>query len=212
VHFEGRFFKVRGPLITPRPPQGQPLVVIDAVSPPAVALAGRRADIALIAAADVDSAGQLREELRALAVAAGRPADSLSVLAVADVVFGPDSAQAAAERRVLDSLVTPDPADDRLAGALDYVGAPVGFAGLAAGWFRAEAVDGFVLRPALLALGLDQVVDAVVPSLRASGVFRSAYTKRSLRHRFGLEHPPNRYATAESVEPVGSVGAAEAVR
>lgn len=141
VDFEGRFFNVRGPSITPRPPQGQPVVVVDAVSAPAAALAAGRADVALVVAPDAESAGQQRADLRSAAEAAGRSPDDLTVLAIVDVVLGADSAAAGADRRVL-----------------------------------------------------DQIVDGVVPALRAAGVFRSAYTERSLRRRFGLEHPPNRYA------------------
>ena len=33
VDFEGRFFDVRGPSITPRPPQGQPIVAVEADDP-----------------------------------------------------------------------------------------------------------------------------------------------------------------------------------
>ncbi|HEV7721889.1 MAG TPA: LLM class flavin-dependent oxidoreductase [Iamia sp.] len=212
VDFAGRFFQVRGPSITPRPPQGQPLVVVDATSPPAVALAAARADVALVAAADPDAAHRQRLDLRRRARAAGRHPDDLAVLVVADVLLGADRASAAEERRALDALAgsgrssgngngngagagTGEPGD-RFAGTLDVVGAPDDLAASVEEWFRAGAADGFVLRPGLLPLGLDQVVDLVVPRLRAAGVFRSAYDERSLRPRFGLDRPPNRYAVA----------------
>ncbi len=48
IDFEGPFFSVRGPSITPRSPQGQPLVFIDARDEPSRALASTRADIVLV--------------------------------------------------------------------------------------------------------------------------------------------------------------------
>jgi alkanesulfonate monooxygenase SsuD/methylene tetrahydromethanopterin reductase-like flavin-dependent oxidoreductase (luciferase family) len=219
VDFAGRFFQVRGPSITPRPPQGQPLVV-DATSSPAVALAAARADVALVAAAEPDAARRQRLDLRRRAGAAGRHPDDLAVLVVADVLLGGDRASAADERRSLDELAGGGRSSgngngngngngsgsgsgsgsgkpgDRFAGTLDLVGPPDELAASIEEWFRAGAADGFVLRPALLPLGLDQIVDLVVPRLRAAGVFRSAYDERSLRPRFGLDRPPNRYADA----------------
>ncbi|HMK10445.1 MAG TPA: LLM class flavin-dependent oxidoreductase [Acidimicrobiales bacterium] len=49
IDFEGPFFNVRGPSITPRSPQGQPLVFVDAHDEPSRALAARRADVVLVA-------------------------------------------------------------------------------------------------------------------------------------------------------------------
>ena len=48
IDFEGPFFKVRGPSITPRSPQGQPLVFIDARDEPSRSLAARRANVVLV--------------------------------------------------------------------------------------------------------------------------------------------------------------------
>jgi len=201
VDFEGRFFKVRGPSITPRPPQGQPVVVVDALSGPTSALAAARADVALVAAADATAAAARRDDLRRRATAAGRSPDELTVLVVADVLLGAD---AAADRRRLDALAgvgngngsgSALPADG-FAGTLDFAGTPAELAALVEDWSRSGATDGFVLRPALLPHGLDQIVDEVVPRLRAAGVFRPAYAETTLRERLGLGRPPNRYAAA----------------
>jgi alkanesulfonate monooxygenase SsuD/methylene tetrahydromethanopterin reductase-like flavin-dependent oxidoreductase (luciferase family) len=50
INFEGPFFSVRGPSITPRSPQGQPVVFIDVGDELSRALASRRADVVLVAA------------------------------------------------------------------------------------------------------------------------------------------------------------------
>ncbi|HKS98095.1 MAG TPA: LLM class flavin-dependent oxidoreductase, partial [Rugosimonospora sp.] len=41
IDFEGRWFRVKGPSIVPRPPQGQPLVTVAATDEPGYRLAGR---------------------------------------------------------------------------------------------------------------------------------------------------------------------------
>src|SRR5262245_17527994 len=45
VDFEGRSFRVKGPSIVPRPPQGQPVVAVLAHVPPADDLAARAGDV-----------------------------------------------------------------------------------------------------------------------------------------------------------------------
>lgn len=159
VGFEGRWFRVRGPSITPRPPQGQPVVVLDAHEPLA-ALAAARADVALVVAATPEEARRHRGALRAAAVAAGRAPDDLKVLAAS-----------------LD-----------LAGSADEVAERI------ATWWRADAVDGFLLQQTRL----DQLVDEVLPHLRARDLLHAPAAGSTLRERLGLARPANRYA------PVGA--------
>ena len=52
IDFEGPFFNVRGPSITPRSPQGQPLLFIDVRDEPSRALAATRADVVLVGEPD----------------------------------------------------------------------------------------------------------------------------------------------------------------
>ena len=61
--------------------------------------------------------------------------------------------------------------------------------------WAAHGLDGFRLRPAVLPLDLDQIVDGLVPELQRRGRFRSAAADGLLRERFGLERAPSRYAT-----------------
>ena len=61
-------------------------------------------------------------------------------------------------------------------------------------WFRAEAVDGFLVQPAVLPAGLDDFVELVIPELQRRGLFRREYTGTTLRDHLGLERPANRYA------------------
>ena len=192
VDFEGRLFSVRGPSITPRPPQGQPVVVVDATTADeTLTLAATRADVALVEAPDVTTATAARDTIRRRADAAGRPADEITVLAVVDVLLDADPATARRERDRLDRL---DGGTPPAPGTVDFVGTPEGLVGLAQEWFAGGAVDGFLLRPARLPHDLDQVVDEVVPRLRDRGLFRRIYEGRTLRDHLGLARPASRYA------------------
>jgi alkanesulfonate monooxygenase len=61
-------------------------------------------------------------------------------------------------------------------------------------WFRAKAVDGFVLMPPFLIAGLADFIDHVVPELQRRGLFRTAYEGTTLRQNLGLSRPANRFA------------------
>jgi alkanesulfonate monooxygenase len=65
-------------------------------------------------------------------------------------------------------------------------------------WFLSEAVDGFLIQPAILPGGLDDFVTMVIPELQRRGLFRTEYEGRTLRDRLGLPRPANRYAKARS--------------
>ncbi|MFC6065875.1 LLM class flavin-dependent oxidoreductase [Streptomyces ochraceiscleroticus] len=77
----GEPFSVRGPSIVPRPPQGRPVIVVDATEDAAREAAAARADVALVGAEDPDTAATVRAELRARAGELGRDPDRLRVLA-----------------------------------------------------------------------------------------------------------------------------------
>jgi alkanesulfonate monooxygenase SsuD/methylene tetrahydromethanopterin reductase-like flavin-dependent oxidoreductase (luciferase family) len=188
IDFHGRFFDVRGPSITPRSPQAQPLVVVDATVAPAVDLAGRRADIALIRAAAPAEARARRQRLRELAARAGRDPEGLAVLVIARI-------GEPGRRGALDALVGGAPAG-RPEAELDLVGAPAVVAGVLEAWFVDGAADGFLLRPDVLPDTLDWFVEEVAGILQARSRFRTEYEGATLRDRFGLERPANRYQTA----------------
>jgi len=72
IDFEGRWFSVRGPSITPRPPQGQPPVMVLAHAQVPYELAARAADIAFITPGSADHAEQVLAQVRAVAASAER--------------------------------------------------------------------------------------------------------------------------------------------
>lgn len=181
IDFEGEFFSVRGPSITPRSPQGQPLVAVDARDPDATAVAIRRADIVFIDAADLTTAWSRRHDIRRRIAAAGRDPDRVSVLA--RVRVGEPG-----YRRQLDRL------GRSVVSGLDLVDEPGRVAEVLHAWFVEGAVDGFLIRPDALPTTLDWFVDEVVPVLAARGSALPHHDASTLRDRFGLERPANRYA------------------
>jgi hypothetical protein len=63
-----------------------------------------------------------------------------------------------------------------------------------------EAVDGFLIQPGVLPVGLNEIVDMVIPELQRRGLFRTEYEGRTLRENLGLPRPASRYATKVAAE------------
>ncbi|MND01431.1 Nitrilotriacetate monooxygenase component A [compost metagenome] len=61
-------------------------------------------------------------------------------------------------------------------------------------WLNAEAVDGFIVQPAVLPGGLVDFVDLVVPELQRRGIYRREYEGATLRDHLGLARPKSRFA------------------
>jgi FMN-dependent oxidoreductase (nitrilotriacetate monooxygenase family) len=80
IHFEGQFFKVRGPLNTVRSPQGRPVFVQAGGSPRGRAFAARHADSIIAVGNGVEGMKVYRDDVRRHAVAAGRNPDDVKVL------------------------------------------------------------------------------------------------------------------------------------
>lgn len=74
-------------------------------------------------------------------------------------------------------------------GHLVLVGTPQTIADRMQQWFVEGAADGFNIMPPYLPGGLERFVDGVVPELQRRGVFRRAYSGRTLRDHLGLSRP-----------------------
>ncbi|WP_456788923.1 LLM class flavin-dependent oxidoreductase [Cellulomonas sp. P5_C5] len=190
VEHDGVHFAVKGPSITPRPPQGQPPIVVRVSSDESFGLAARHADVVRISATSREEALDLRLRLRAAAVAAGREPGDLRVLVDAFVVTGPDQASARARLDLLTELEGVRWDTD----SLTHVGTARELTDAFLRWWEIGAVDGFVVRPSSLHTDLDALVDGVVPMLRTARAFREHYNGPTLRDQLGLGHPANRYA------------------
>ncbi|MER7763927.1 LLM class flavin-dependent oxidoreductase [Streptomyces sp. NPDC097619] len=196
VDFRGRWFSVRGPSITPRPPQGRP-----PVGAAAGTLAGDTADLVHLTPADTDEA---RDQAAALGA---RPAPPAHLFA--DLAVFLDTTRAAAADRLhrLDALAgatVPGP-------AAVFTGTPEELAALLVAWHDA-GISGFRLRPGVHAHDLPALTRGLVPLLRAEGRFRREYGADTLRGLLGLPRAENRYATDRTVARATAPAAVAAVR
>ena len=194
IDFEGSHFSVRGPSITPRPPQGQPVVAALAHRDVAFRLVGRSADIGFVTPRDAADAAAILATVRAEQDAAGRGGETVHVLGDV-VVFLDGSAAAAAERKErLDGLLGRDGSGhEYVSDAHVFVGTPAELADLALEW-QAAGLSGLRLRPGTLPVDLTQITRGLVPELQRRGAFRTAYEADTLRGLLGLPRPANRYA------------------
>ncbi|MEU1404133.1 LLM class flavin-dependent oxidoreductase [Streptomyces sp. NPDC005728] len=193
IDFEGRHFNVKGPSITPRPPQGQPVVTALAHDTVPYRLVARQADIGYVTPHDTDQARAIVAEIRAEQAAAGRADQTLHVFGDLVVLLDDDPAEAAARRERLDALAgEPYTSDARI-----FAGTPAQLADLLEE-FRESGLTGFRLRPAVLGHDLPRITRQLVPELQRRGLFRHAYESGTLRGLLGLARPANRYATADA--------------
>ena len=81
IDFEGRWFSVKGPSITPRPPQGQPVVSVLAHVPVAFRLAARSADVVFTTPTDEATARSIVETLRTHEADVSRTGHPLKIFA-----------------------------------------------------------------------------------------------------------------------------------
>jgi alkanesulfonate monooxygenase SsuD/methylene tetrahydromethanopterin reductase-like flavin-dependent oxidoreductase (luciferase family) len=188
IDFDGPHFSVKGPSITPRPPQGQPIVAALGHVDAAYELIATSADVGFITPHSGAEVTSLVET-----IAARRSADAEPVRIFADVVVFLDDTEAAAHSRRarLDALAGTEYSSD----AEIFTGTPAQLADLVQDWHAAGA-SGLRLRPATLPHDLRQITDALVPELRRRGAFRNGYDATTLRGLLGLPRPVNRYATA----------------
>lgn len=186
IDFEGAHFSVKGPSITPRPPQGQPIVTALGHVDPVYQLIAGGTDIGFVTPHSPAETTALVDT-----IAARRPEGLAPVRVFADlVVFLADTAEAARARKArLDEHLGAEYRSD----AEIFVGTAAELADLLQQWHGAGA-DGFRLRPATLPHDLVQITDALVPELRRRGVFREHYQGSTLRDLLGLSRPANRFA------------------
>jgi len=90
----GRHFQVRGPLTVPRSPQGRLPLAQAGSSGPGMRLGARVADLVFTTQVDPDASLAFADEMRALAVAAGRRPDAVKVLPGVTPIIGRTRAEA----------------------------------------------------------------------------------------------------------------------
>ncbi|MFJ6569123.1 LLM class flavin-dependent oxidoreductase [Streptomyces sp. NPDC091292] len=196
IDFEGKYFSVKGPSITPRPPQGQPPVTVLAhasASGAPFGLVGRSADIGYVTPHDTDQARAVVAAVRAAQETAGRAQDPVHLFGDLVVFLDDEPGAAAARRDRLDTLAgRPYDSDARI-----FTGTPAQLADLLEE-LRSSGLTGFRLRPGVVGHDLPAITRGLVPELQRRNIFRRSYEADTLRGLLGLARPANRYAAAEN--------------
>ena len=187
IDHAGDWFKVEGPLNSPRPVQGRPVIVQSDTSTDGLALAAATADVLIIRPMTIEAAVEAAGAAKAKAVAAGR---ELIVLADLMPIVDREGGSGADRLAALDALA------QRRPECLGFAGAPAALADLIQAWIRAGACDGFNLLPAVLPDDLAAVADSVVPELKRRGLVADGPAGATLRQRLGLAEPASRYEAA----------------
>jgi alkanesulfonate monooxygenase SsuD/methylene tetrahydromethanopterin reductase-like flavin-dependent oxidoreductase (luciferase family) len=187
IDFSGDYFSVKGPSITPRPPQGQPVVGALAHGDPAYALIGSVADIGFVTPGDAGHAAEIVAGIRAVS----RARDPI-LLGDLVVFLGPSVAAAADRKARLDELAGYVYTSD----ATVFTGTPAQLASLLIDWQRA-GLSGFRLRPGGIPGDLEAITRDLVPELQRRGAFRTSYQAGTLRGLLGLSRPASRYAAGD---------------
>ena len=197
--FVGRHFSVKGPSITPRPPQGQPPVIALAHARIPYEFAARSADVVLVTPQDAADAARIVAEVRDAEQAVGRTATPLLVLADVLVALDDDAATAAGRAAALDELAGAELTSDAAIRATS----PGELADELLAW-REAGLAGFRLRPAQLPHDLTRITRGLVPELQRRGAFRTGYTAATLRGHLGLERPAGRRSAPVSAAHVSA--------
>jgi len=189
VDFDGQWFSVRGPSITPRSPQGQPVIAALAHADVPYRFAAASADLVFVTPQRLAEAGGILADVRAAEIAVGREGEPLRVYADI-VVFLDGDEPAAARLERLDVLGRLLVSDTRIftgsATALADEIAALGDLGYA----------GVRLRPGVLTDDVPRIADQLVPELRRRELLADSDAP-SLRGLLGLPATvPNRYAPA----------------
>lgn len=192
IDFEGAAFSVKGPSITPRSPQGQPLVTVLAHQTIPYRFAAAQGDVVYVTPHTDEQVVLIVDEVRSAEAFVGRSGEPLRVWADLVVVVDDTRAEAEARLRRLDetsgealrsdALVVADSANGLVERILHW---------------QALGVQGVRLRPAAVPHDLTAIAEQVTPRLKAAGVLGRPSDARSLREALGLPAAANRYATTE---------------
>jgi alkanesulfonate monooxygenase SsuD/methylene tetrahydromethanopterin reductase-like flavin-dependent oxidoreductase (luciferase family) len=191
IDFEGPWFSVRGPSITPRPPQGQPIVSVLAHVDAAFRLAARSADVVFVTPDSRENAQALVLVVRRQEEAQGRTESPLRVVADLVVFLDEDSNRALDRKNRLDRLDGKPLRSD----ALVFAGTPAELVDLLEDW-HSIGIEGFRLRPGTIPGDFDAITHEVVAELADRSLRPPSYQESTLRARLGLPRPENRYVSA----------------
>jgi FMN-dependent oxidoreductase (nitrilotriacetate monooxygenase family) len=108
VDYEGRTVRTRGPLSTPRGPQGRPVIMQAGSSPRGREFAGRWAEVIFTHQGTQAAMRAFYDDIKSRVAAHGRPPERCAILPAIDVIAGETLAEAEDMAAELDALVNPE--------------------------------------------------------------------------------------------------------
>src|SRR5262249_6717295 len=127
LNHRGEHFQVRGPLMVPRSPQGQPVIVQAGQSDAGRDLAARTAEVLFTVAQQLEPARKFYSELKALTAKDGRSPDCIKIMHGVLTVIGRTREEAKEKFDFLQEMIHPElgvPALSDIVG-LDLSGYPL---------------------------------------------------------------------------------------
>ena len=122
LNFEGKYFKIRGPLKMARPPQGHPVIAQAGASEDGRKLGAETADVIFCAAHFVDDAQAFYADIKQRAEAFGRHRDDVKIMPGTAVVWGRSAGEAEDK---LDAISRMWPLDIAIQGVTGGIGLDV---------------------------------------------------------------------------------------
>ena len=107
LNHTGEFFRVRGPLNTPRSPQGRPVLVQAGSSDAGKSLAARTAEVVFTVQSTLETAKTFYEDLKTRAESFGRNPDDIKILPGLFPVVGETASEAEEKLEELQDLIQP---------------------------------------------------------------------------------------------------------
>ena len=108
LHHKGKHFQVRGPLMVPRSPQGQPVIVQAGQSEAGLELAARTAEVLFTVSQNLETSKKFYTDLKARTVKCGRSPGSIKVMPGVLVVIGKTRDEAKEKFDRLQALIHPE--------------------------------------------------------------------------------------------------------
>jgi len=108
LNHEGEFFRVRGPLMIPRSPQGRPIVVQAGASDDGRQLAGETAEVVFTAQQTFEDAAFFYGDVKRRAMEAGRDPDTVLIMPGFGILVRETQAEAEEVFQQLQDLINPD--------------------------------------------------------------------------------------------------------
>ena len=108
LNHKGKHFSVRGPLMVPRSPQGQPVIVQAGQSEAGLELAARTAEVLFTVSQNLATSKTFYAELKGRVARAGRSPDSIKVMPGVLTVWGRTKDEAVEKFEQLQALIHPE--------------------------------------------------------------------------------------------------------